>query len=150
MINRIYLPAKLAIKIDGSRYLKVDRDLIQKYFEEVMLKDPEVEVEISITRVDGKKSNQQLRYFYSVVLPIIKNGLEDLQGESLTKEEVIMFLKDKYFYEEVPINNEFVKLPMSLSKATKEEVSKFISNVINFGNDILGINIPEPIKPTAQ
>lgn len=146
MINRVYLPAKLAIKLDGTKYVKVDKELLQKYFTEIMQGSPEVEIELSITRVDNKKSLQQLRYFYSVVLPIIKSGLEELQGESLTKEEVIMFLKSKYFYEEVPVNGEFVKLPMSLSKATKEEVREFISKVINFGSDILGIQIPEPSK----
>jgi len=34
-------------------------------------------------------------------------------------------------------------VPKSLTKATKEETSKFISNVINFGNDILGVRFPE-------
>ena len=71
-----------------------------------LLHSNEVDVEVCITRVDSKKSVQQLRYFYSVVVPIIRGGLEDLQGESLTKEEVIMFLKDKFFYEDVPTNNQ--------------------------------------------
>jgi hypothetical protein len=78
------------------------------------------------------------------MLPVIKQALEDLQGESLTKEEVIMFLKSKYFYEEVAMGGEFVKLPMSFSKATKEDVSKFIHNVLQFANEVLGAHIPEP------
>jgi len=143
MINRVYLPAQLVKKNDGTSYLKIDRDLLQEYYGAVMNNSNEVDVEVCITRVDSKKSLQQLRYFYSVVVPIIRGGLEDLQGESLTKEEVIMFLKDKFFYEDVPTNNTYVRLPMSLSKATKEETTKFISNVINFGNDILGVRFPE-------
>jgi hypothetical protein len=35
---------------------------------------------------------------------------------------------------------------MSLSKAKKNEVHKFIDDVINFGRDMLGVEIPEPIK----
>jgi hypothetical protein len=145
MINKIYIPGKLAIKLDGNRYFKPDdMSVLQKYLEEIMNGDPEVQVELNIVKIDGKKSLQQLRYFYGVMLPVIKQALEDLQGESLTKEEVIMFLKGKYFYEEVAMGGEFVKLPMSFSKATREDVAKFIHNVLQFANEVLGAHIPEP------
>jgi hypothetical protein len=142
MINRVYIPAKLAVKIDGTRYFKVEEDVMQRLLQEVMGKEPEVEVEISITKVGYKKTNPQLRYFYGVILPIIKVGLEELQGENYTKAEVMMFLKDKFFYEEVELNGDFLRLPMTLSKATKQEVSKFITDVINFGNEMLNLHIP--------
>jgi hypothetical protein len=142
MINRVYIPAKLAVKIDGTRYFKVEEDVMQRLLQEVMGREPEVEVEISITKVGNKKTNPQLRYFYGVILPIIKVGLEELQGENYTKAEVMMFLKDKFFYEEVELNGDFLRLPMTLSKATKQEVSKFITDVINFGNEMLNLHIP--------
>jgi hypothetical protein len=142
MINRVYIPAKLAVKIDGTRYFKVEEDVMQRLLQEVMGREPEVEVEISITKVGNKKTNPQLRYFYGVILPIIKVGLEELQGENYTKAEVMMFLKDKFFYEEVELNGDFLRLPMTLSKATKQEVSKFINDVINFGNEMLNLHIP--------
>lgn len=147
MINKIYIPGRLLVKIDGSRYFKPDDNtVLQKYLEETMQREPEVLVELNIVRVDNKKSLQQLRYFYGVVLPVIKQSLEDLQGESLTKEEVVMFLKDKFFFEEVPTGEHFVKLPMLFSKAKKTEISKFIQDVIDFGRDILNVEIPEPTK----
>ena len=144
MINKIYIPGKLAIKLDGNRYFKPDNlELLQSYLEEVMNGEPEVQVELTIVKADSKKSVQQLRYFYGVILPVIKQALEELQGETLTKEEVIMFLKDKFFYEEVELGGHFVKMPISFAKATKEDVHKFISNVLVFANDILGAHIPE-------
>ena len=147
MINKIYIPGRLLVKIDGSRYFKPDDNtVLQKYLEETMQREPEVLVELNIVRVDNKKSLRQLRYFYGVVLPVIKQSLEDLQGESLTKEEVVMFLKDKFFFEEVPTGEHFVKLPMLFSKAKKTEISKFIQDVIDFGRDILNVEIPEPTK----
>lgn len=145
MINKIYIPGRLAIKIDGNRYFKPDdMNVLQKYLAEIMNGDPDVEVELTIVKSDNKKSLQQLRYFYGVILPVIKHALEELQGEPLTKEEVIMFLKDKFFYEEVEIGGHFVKMPMSFAKATKEDVHKFITNVLMFSNDVLGAHIPEP------
>lgn len=143
-VSRIYIPGKLVIGIDNKRRIKVEPELLQRYLEELMLWEPEIEVEISIVRVEDSKSTQQLRYFYGVILPVIKRAMEELQGETLTKEEVIMFLKDKYFYEEVNVNGSFTKFPLSLSKATKEELSKFIYDTLVFSRDILGVNIPEP------
>lgn len=147
MINKIYIPGRLLIKIDGSRHFKPDDNrILQKYLKETMQGDDEVLVELNIVRIDNKKSLQQLRYFYGVVLPVIKQSLEDLQGESLTKEEVVIFLKDRFFYEEVPTGEHFVKLPMTFSKAKKSEIYKFIQDVIDFGRDILNVEIPEPVK----
>jgi hypothetical protein len=130
--------------MDGTRHFKPDDSaLAQSYLKEFMSGDVEVEAELTLNKVKARKTNPQLRYFYGIVVPIIKLGLEELQGESYNKAEVIMFLKDKFFYEEVEMNGEFIKLPMSLSKGDKKEVSKFISDVINFGNDFLSLQIPQ-------
>jgi hypothetical protein len=88
----------------------------------------------------------QLAYFYGIVLPIIKEALEELEGRSMTKDEVMTILKTLFLYEEILFGEEFKKIPMSLSKAKKNEVHKFIDDVINFGRDMLGVEIPEPIK----
>jgi hypothetical protein len=130
--------------MDGTRHFKPDdAALAQSYLKEFMSGDVEVEAELTLNKVKARKTNPQLRYFYGIVVPIIKLGLEELQGESYNKAEVIMFLKDKFFYEEVEMNGEFIRLPMSLSKGDKKEVSKFISDVINFGNDFLSLQIPQ-------
>lgn len=145
-INRIYLPGKLSKNIDGTVHLKVDRELLQSYYEELMMGDPEIFVEICVTRVDSKKTLPQLAYFYGIVLPIIKEALEELEGTSMTKDEVMTILKSLFLYEEILFEGEFKKVPMSLSKAKKTEVHKFIDDVINFGRDMLDVEIPEPTK----
>ena len=145
-INRIYLPGKLSKNIDGTVHLKVDRELLQSYYEELMMGDPEIFVEICVTRIDGKRTLPQLAYFYGIVLPIIKEALEELEGRSMTKDEVMTILKTLFLYEEILFGEEFKKIPMSLSKAKKNEVHKFIDDVINFGRDMLGVEIPEPVK----
>ena len=143
-VNRIYIPATLSLNVDGRVYLKGDSELMQTYFKEILNRDSSVEVEISITRIDSKKTNPQLAYFYGVVLPIIKQALEDLEGAVLEKEEIIWILKDRFFYEEVRFGDEFIKVHLSLSKAKKEEVRQFIDKVINFATEILGVNVPTP------
>ena len=105
--------------------------------------DPEIDVEVCITRIDSKKTNPQLAYFYSTLVPIVKQGFESLTGEVYTKDEVVVFLKDKYFYEETMFQGQFIKTPLSLSKGKKDEVHKFIEDVIKFAREILGVEVPE-------
>lgn len=143
MINRVYIPASLSLNIDGTVHLKGDRELMQSYFRELMKQDPKVDVEICITRIDSKKTNPQLAYFYSTLVPIIRGGFESLTGEVYAKEDVVAFLKDKYFYEEIMFQGQFIKTPLSLSKGKKEEVHKFIQDVITFAREILGVEVPE-------
>lgn len=142
-INRIYLPATLKTNIDGTIHVQVDRELMQSYLAEIIGSDHQVDIEINITRSDSKKTNPQLAYFFGIILPIIKERIEDLEGTSFTKEEIIMILKDRFFYEELYFEGEFKKVPLSLSKAKKDEVRKFIANVIEFATEILDVEIPE-------
>ena len=145
-INRIYLPGKLSKNIDGTIHLKVDKELLQSYYNELMLGDPEIAVELCITRVDSKRTLPQLAYFYGIVLPIIKEALEDLEGTTFTKDEIMTILKTMFLFEEILFEGEFKKVPMSLAKAKKSEVLKFIQDVIEFGRNMLNVEIPEPTK----
>lgn len=145
-INRIYIPGTLSLNIDTTIHLKTDKELLQSYFREILGSSTSCDVEISVTRSDSKKTNPQLAYFFSVVLPIIKARFEDLEGNTFTKGEIMSILKDRYFYEEIYYGGEFVKEHLSLSKASKEEVKKFISECIEFATTILDIEIPEPSK----
>lgn len=142
-INRVYLPATLKTNIDGTVHIKVDKELMQSYLCEIIGSDSKVDIELNITRVDSKKTNPQLAYFFGIVLPIIKARIEDLEGTSFTKEEIMIILKDRFFYEELYFEGEFKKVPLSLSKAKKDEVRKFIADVIEFATDILDVEIPE-------
>ena len=145
-INRIYIPATLSLNIDGTVHLKGDRELMQSYYREIMGYNDEVDVEITVTRIDSKKTNPQLSYFFAVVLPIIKARFEDLEGSTFTKGEIMSILKDRFFFEEIYYGGEFVKEYLSLSKASKAEVKKFIEDCIEFATTILDIEIPEPTK----
>jgi hypothetical protein len=145
-INRIYIPASLSLNIDGTVHLKGDIELIQSYYSEILGSNDEVDIEITISRIDSKKTNPQLAYFFAVVLPIMKQRFEDLEGSTFTKGEIMSILKERFFYEEIHYGGEFVKEYLSLSKASKAEVKKFIEDCIEFATTILDIEIPEPSK----
>ena len=86
MINRVYIPASLSLNIDGTVHLKGDRELMQSYFRELMKQDPKVDVEICITRIDSKKTNPQLAYFYSTQYLSSEEDLSRLQGKYTPKK----------------------------------------------------------------
>jgi hypothetical protein len=142
-INRIYLPGRLVLNIDGNIYIRADKELMQSYFQELLNGQPEADVEICLTKVESKKTNKQLAYFYGMILPVIKERFQEMSGETCTKDEVMEVLKDKFFSEEIEVDGKFTKVPMSLSKAKKEEVDKFIKDVLEFANTILDARIPE-------
>lgn len=152
-ITRIHLPAELSLNIDGKIYVKDTSGSMQTYFKEILRGDSSAQVEISITRVDSKKTNPQLAYFYGVILPIIKARFEELEGTEFSKDEVINILKDKFFYEEIVFEGEFIRVPLSFSHAKKDEISNFIKKVIEFAVDILEVRIPykgEEFAPTRN
>lgn len=142
-INRIYLPGRLVLNIDGNIYIRADKELMQSYFQELLNGENEADVEICLTKIESKKTNKQLAYFYGMILPVVKQRFEELSGETYTKDEVMSVLKDKFFSEEIEFQGKFTKVPMSLSKAKKEELDKFIKDVLEFANTILDANIPE-------
>lgn len=146
-INRIYLPARISNNIDGTIHIKYDKELMQSYLNELLGTDGSIDIEIGITRIDSLKTHPQLAYFFGIVLPIIKDRLEDLEGSSFTKEEIMHILKDRFFYEEIFFEGEYKKVHMSLSKAKKAEVKEFIAKCVEFATDILDVKIPEPTKP---
>lgn len=145
-ITRIHLPGVLSTTINGDIKLKIDPDLMQSYFHELLMGDPAISVEVCVIRLDAKKTNPQLAYFFAVVLPIIKQALEETEGTSLSKTDVLTILKSLFLYEEILFEGEFKKIPLSMAQAKKDEIRKFIQDVIDFGRDMLGVEIPEPQK----
>jgi hypothetical protein len=152
MINRVYIPGTLHRKIDGTVELQGDRDLMQSYFLELLGIDNYCDVEICFVRSEDKKSNPQLRYFFGVVLPIIKQAFEEMQGETYSKDDIVTLLKDMYFYEEIysPLSETAIKVPMSLEHAKKSEVAEFIDKCVNFAKDILEVDIPDSYNYVKQ
>ncbi len=146
-MNKVLLPAKLVRGYDDNIMVKSDKQLYQMYFGQILGNESEVEVEISIQPTNSKKTNQQLRYFFGVVLPLIKQKFEEDTGEIYSVDEVSSFLKNRYCYHERwdPIENEHVKVLCSLASLSKRDCAKFITDCVNFANESLEIVIPEPV-----
>jgi hypothetical protein len=105
---------------------------------------PGKQVVIKIERRGVKRSNQQSRYYWGVVVESVRHGLINL-GHELNKDEVHFFLKERF--NQVTIENkrgECIDIAGSTTQMTKSEFSDYIEKIARFSADFLGIIIPAP------
>ena len=105
----------------------------------------ECKVVITISENSEPKTNQQLKYYFGVVIPYCQLGFKAL-GWLLDKGRTDFELRMMFHKEEVPntATGEIKSYPASLSKCSKESLSEFIESVIRFASEELGVAIPPP------
>ena len=108
-------------------------------------------VEIVIKKARSKRSLPQNAYYFSGVVPIVKQGLKDL-GYIMTLSETHEFLKDKFLQEEMihPDTGEVIgKRTKSTTELSKMEMVEYIDSIIQFSAEILGVVIEPPLTQTT-
>lgn len=94
-------------------------------------------------------SHQQRKYFFGVVCEVLV-GFFESTGIRCTKQDVLIFLKDRFLFREVlsPIDGRFMKVPISLSAGekalTKDEFNKCYEAIVEWAATKLGLDIPPP------
>lgn len=93
----------------------------------------------------NKRSNQQNRYYFGLVIPLVKKGIADL-GTELTTEETHEFLKARFNYTELVNEDtaEVLQLPRSTAALSKVEFMEYIERIQVFASQFLNIVIPDP------
>lgn len=110
----------------------------------VLNKAHKVKVQASSMRT---KSKQQLGYYWAVILPTLTKHINEtgVVGMKVSKSDVNEILNRKFFYQEVMINGEMVRIPKSKSGATLEQMREFIDNVLDYCTN-LGVYVPPPMN----
>ena len=111
-------------------------------------------IEVSV-RSKASKTKEQLGYYWEVVLPRVRQGLEQ-DGNEMSLVEVNQFLNEKFFYKLKTVtwkvgNDEHqhtILTPRSKSGASKDEMSQFLDKVIRWAQVDLGVEIPLPVRET--
>lgn len=118
----------------------VNSALIRKLFN--ALQDGKYIVEINSA---NKRSNPQNRYYWGLVIPLIKKGIEDM-GTELTAEETHEFLKAKFNYTEL-VNEETGQtefIPRSTTALNKLQFSEYVEKIQRFAAEFLNVEVPDP------
>lgn len=129
---------KVIVKMkDGVIQNKLE---IKHFFSD--LKDGNFQLELDTVK---KRSNPQNNYYWGLVVPMIKKGIEAL-GTELTIAETHEFLKAKFNTVEI-INAETGQveaLPKSTSRLSPAEFNGYKEKIQRFASEFLNIYIPDP------
>lgn len=103
-------------------------------------------VEITITKKKSKRSNQQNRYYWGVVVDLIQKGLKDI-GYDFDKQKTHEFIKGNFCYRDsVDENTGEVRFrePVSTTEMSKIEFEEMLFKLKIFAAKYLNTVIPDP------
>ena len=137
------------MKIEALGKINKNGDLIihnRKAFAELLLNLRNKDVEIIISKRRKKRSGNQNRYYWGVLIPCIQQGLFDTQGEWLNTEEVHAFLKVHFNFKEITNTStgEMVKLGKTTTELTTIEFEEYQDKCRQFADEFLNVIIPLP------
>lgn len=102
----------------------------------------------TIEKVKKTRSNQQNRFLWGVVIPIVQQGLKDATGEYRTAENIHYNILLKMFAPEKEIINtdtgESITEKISSSEMSTVEFCSYIIDIQKWSAEFLGIYIPDP------
>jgi len=106
------------------------------------------DVTITVQRKARKRSNPQIRYWWSVVVPLVRDTINDT-GEEYSKENIHEFLKSQFLYKEFIDHStgEIHRIPRELKAGgdvTTFEFMECIDGVSRWAAQTLNLVIPLP------
>lgn len=91
-------------------------------------------IEVEVKREHTSKTLSQLGYLFGVVGKAIQT-YEIEQGRYRSIEEIKEWIKTMFYYDEIVVGGDIVRVPRTLTKATREEMSGVIQNAVNWCHD---------------
>jgi NinB protein len=122
----------------------------RKIFDKDMASMDGKQVEIVVSPKKKTRSNQQNRYYWSVVVGLIKEGFVNMGHEDITAENTHDFLKARFLSKEV-VNEqtgEVLNIPTGTADLTTTDFMVFIDKCSKFAAEYLNVIIPEPNSQT--
>lgn len=122
-----------------------DKQSLDSLYQDLAKKIEVRPVKVSISSLK-KKTNKQLGYYWSTIVPIITKELNErgLASAMLTEADVNEVLNRKFFSKRIIVDGEIQTFARSKASASIDEMKKFIFDVINWSANI-GIHIPPPL-----
>lgn len=107
------------------------------------------EIEVTIQKKKRSRSSEQNRYYWGVVVEMIRMGIKDL-GDEADAEQVHEFLKDRFLPSRERIDEitgELIyRLPASTTALSTIQFSEYVEKCCQFAAEYLGVSIPMPEK----
>ncbi len=101
-----------------------------------------------IIRFAGKRSDQQNKYYWSAIIPIVKEGLKGV-GIEMSKEQTHELLKYKFLKREfITSDGDILQSVGSTTELNKVEFSEYKESIQQWASEYLNVNIPDPNEQT--
>ena len=107
------------------------------------------EIEISIRKAKKIRSNPQNSFYWGVVVPIVKSGL-DGNGIKATTEQTHELLKLRFLKSDLvnEATGEAWQTVKSTTELTTSEFMDYLAEITQFSAEFLGVQIPDPNEQT--
>lgn len=105
---------------------------------------------LTIERKKKKRSGPQNRYYWSVVVPIVRSGLIDAgwEREKIAGSEQVHELLKHLFCKKVELINEntgeVIEMPPTTTSLTTTDMMEYIEDIQRWSAEFLGVIIPDP------
>jgi len=122
----------------------------RRAFEQMIKEQPDMEVEV-IVKKKARRSTQQNRYYWGVVVWMVRHRLIEL-GHRFTPEDVHAFLKDKFNGTDISNDDGEVVawIGQSTTSLNKSEFGEYIDKIAEWSSEYLGVYIPPPNSPVDE
>ena len=100
-----------------------------------------------------KRSNQQNRYYWAVMVPIVRAGLQDLGFDDIEdNEDAHELLKELHLKKSIlsRVTGDEIPIAGSTRKLTIFEMNEYIERVARWAAEYLGVFIPSPTQQYAE
>lgn len=104
------------------------------------------QIVIKIEKAKKKRSTQQNRFYYGVIIPIVQNCLKDA-GHIMTSESTHDLIKLKFLKEALFVNEETGEVIERIKSTTELSTSQFmdlLAEINNFTFEYFGVSLPSP------
>ena len=101
---------------------------------------------IKIEKAKKKRSTQQNRFYYGVIIPIVQNCLKEA-GHVMTNESTHNLIKLKFLKETLFVNETTGEVIERIKSTTELSTSQFmdlLAEINNFTFDYFGVSLPSP------
>lgn len=104
------------------------------------------EITITIEKKKKKRSNEQNKYYWGVLVILIKNAIRETWGENMTTLQVHEMLKKELnFIEKVNENTgEVIKIAKSTTENSTVDMENYHEDCRKFAKDWFNVEIPLP------
>jgi hypothetical protein len=104
------------------------------------------QIVIKIEKAKKKRSTQQNRFYYGVIIPIVQNCLKEA-GHIMTNESTHDLIKLKFLKEVLFVNEETGEVIERIKSTTELSTSQFmdlLAEINNFTFEYFGVSLPSP------